>query len=525
MSSLLTLQDISCVTADGRTLFSGINFSVTEGRIGLVGRNGIGKSTLLKIMSGDLLPSSGTVTRSSRIGMLAQNVGGDAQQTLADLFDARDAFEMLERIEAGAGTDVDFEQADWLLPQRFDEALLSFGLSLSPQTRLSELSGGQQTRAALAALLFQKPDLILLDEPTNNLDRDGRQAVADMLANWQGAAVVVSHDRELLRSMDAIAELSQGALALYGGNWDFYHERKELEREGAARDLELAQRDVKQVRLKAQEAAERQAKSDARGRKSRADAGMSKLLLDARADKAQKTGGRGELLAERNAERAQSQLQEAEAKVERIKKMRFHVDASLSPSGRVVLEMFDVFGGPVPENPVIRDFSLRIVGPERIVIRGANGAGKTSLLRLIAGDLQPVSGEIRRFVPVAMFDQQMSLMDRGATLYENFRRLNKGASDNDAHAALARFSFRGEGASRLAGSLSGGELLRAALACILGGTLKPELLILDEPTNHLDIDSIEALETALNDYEGGLLLVSHDQAFLDAIGIERVIEL
>jgi ATPase subunit of ABC transporter with duplicated ATPase domains len=218
-------------------------------------------------------------------------------------------------------------------------------------------------------------------------------------------------------------------------------------------------------------------------------------------------------------------LREAEAKVERIKKMRFHVDASLSPSGRVVLEMFDVFGGPVPENPVIRDFSLRIVGPERIVIRGANGAGKTSLLRLIAGDLQPVSGEIKRFVPVAMFDQQMSLMDRCTTLYENFRRLNKGASDNDAHAALARFSFRGEGTSRLAGSLSGGELLRAALACILGGTLKPELLILDEPTNHLDIDSIEALETALNDYEGGLLLVSHDQAFLDAIGIERVIEL
>jgi len=187
--------------------------------------------------------------------------------------------------------------------------------------------------------------------------------------------------------------------------------------------------------------------------------------------------------------------------------------------------MLDVFGGPVPENPVIREFSLKIVGPERTVIRGANGAGKTSLLRLIAGDLQPVSGEIRRFVPVAMFDQQMSLMDRSATLYENFRRLNKGASDNDAHAALARFSFRGEGTSRLAGSLSGGELLRAALACILGGTLKPELLILDEPTNHLDIDSIEALETALNDYEGGLLLVSHDQAFLDAIGIERVIEL
>lgn len=183
---------------------------------------------------------------------------------------------------------------------------------------------------------------------------------------------------------------------------------------------------MKQVRLKAQEAAERQAKSDARGRNSRADAGMSKLMLDAREDRAQKTGGRGDALAERNADRAQSQLREAEAKVERVKPMRFNVDASLSPSGRVVLEMQNVSGGPVSEHPIIRDFSLKIVGRERIVIRGANGSGKTSLLRLITGDLQPIAGEIRRFVPIAMFDQQMSLIDRDATLYENFRRLNKG---------------------------------------------------------------------------------------------------
>ncbi len=124
-----------------------------------------------------------------------------------------------------------------------------------------------------------------------------------------------------------------------------------------------------------------------------------------------------------------------------------------------------------------------------------------------------------------MFDQQMSLMDRGQTLYENYRRLNPGSNDNEARAALARFSFRGEGASRFAGGLSGGELLRAALACVLGGTELPELLILDEPTNHLDLDSIEALETALNAYEGALIVVSHDQAFLDAIGTKRVIEL
>lgn len=525
MTPLLTLQDVSCITADGRTLFESVNFSVTEGRIGLVGRNGVGKSTLLHIMSGVLAPTSGSVARSGRVGVLQQDIPIDGGQTLADLFDLSAAFAVLSRIEAGQGSVSDFEHADWLLSQRFADALQRFGLALEPPTPLATLSGGQRTRAALAALLFHQPDLILLDEPTNNLDRDGREAVMKMLVDWRGAAIVVSHDRALLRKMDGIAELSQTGLHFYGGNWDFYHDKKQEERDNAARNLQLAQRDVKQVQRKAQDAAERQERSDARGRSLRADAGMSKMLLDAREDQAQKTSGKGQALADRNMEKAEARLKEAEALVEAVKPMRFNVEGAALPTGRVLLEMENVSGGPRSDQPVIRDFSMKIVGPERIAIRGANGAGKTSLLRLVTGELLPVAGRVQCFVAVAMFDQQMKLMDRTATLYENFRRLNPDANDNVARAALARFSFRGEASARLAGELSGGELLRAALACVLGGTQKPALLILDEPTNHLDLDSIEALEAALNDYEGGLLVVSHDQAFLEAIGIERMIDL
>lgn len=526
MSALLTLQDVSCVTADGRTLSETVNFSIAAGRIGLVGRNGVGKSTLLRIMSGALLPTSGNVTVNGSIGVLRQNIGGDAIETLADLFDARADFDILARVEQGLAGDSDLNEADWLLPQRFTDALQRLGLAdMAPDTALSALSGGQQTRAALAALIFHKPDLILLDEPTNNLDRAGRTAVVELLTAWRGAAVVISHDRELLRTMDAIAELSPEGLRFYGGNWDFYHGKKAEERETAARDLATARREVKQVERKAQAAAERQARSDARGRKSRADAGMSKLLLDAREDRAQQSKGRGDALAERQSSQAGERLQAAEAKVERVKPMHFDVVGAAPPSGRVMLEMQNVSGGPRMDCPVIRNLSLKIVGAERVVVAGPNGAGKTSLLRLMTGELQPVNGTVMRPARLAMFDQQMSLMDRGQTLYENYRRLNPGSNDNDAHAALARFSFRGEGASRLAGSLSGGELLRAALACILGGTELPELLILDEPTNHLDLDSIEALETALNAYEGALIVVSHDQAFLNAIEVARVIEL
>ncbi|GGA91717.1 ABC transporter [Brucella endophytica] len=526
MTALLTLQDISCTTADGRLLFHSVNLSVTAGRIGLVGRNGVGKTTLLRIISGALSPTSGTVSINGKIGVVRQNTGTDSHETLADVFGIRPGLDILARIESGSASDGDLAEADWLLPQRFAQALQKFGLAeLDPSVPVSSLSGGQQTRAALAALLFHEPDLILLDEPTNNLDRDGRETVLALLSGWRGAALVVSHDRELLRAMDAIAELSQDGLHLYGGNWDFYREQKAREREGAARDLLLAQREAKAVQHKAQAAAERQARSDARGRKSRVDAGMSKLLLDAREDRAQKTGGRGSALASRQAAEAEEQLRAAEAKVERVTPLRFEVAGASAPSGKVLLSMENVSGGPVPDGPVIRDFSLKIVGPERIAVTGRNGAGKTSLLRLITGELQPVAGKVGRYARTVMFDQQMSLMDRAATLHANFRRLNPGANDNDAHAALARFSFRGASASRLAGTLSGGELLRAALACVLDGTQKPELFILDEPTNHLDLDSVEALEAALNDYDGALLVVSHDRAFLDAIGVERTVEL
>lgn len=227
MSALLTLQDVSCVTADGRTLFESINFSIAEGRIGLVGRNGVGKSTLLHVMNGALLPTSGNVTVNGTIGVLRQNVGGDGSETLADLFDARTDFDILARVEQGLASDSDLSEADWLLPQRFTDALQRLGLpDMASEILLSTLSGGQQTRAALAALIFRQPDLILLDEPTNNLDRAGRLAVVDLLTAWRGAAVVVSHDRELLQSMDAIAELSPDGLRLYGGNWDFYHAKR-----------------------------------------------------------------------------------------------------------------------------------------------------------------------------------------------------------------------------------------------------------------------------------------------------------
>jgi ATPase subunit of ABC transporter with duplicated ATPase domains len=247
--------------------------------------------------------------------------------------------------------------------------------------------------------------------------------------------------------------------------------------------------------------------------------------LDAQAERAENSSGRASRLAERQRESAHADLAAAESRIERLRRLGFELPPSGLPAGRGVLAFEDVAfthpGGPA----LIEGLSLRITGPERVALAGPNGAGKTTVLRLALGELEPDRGRVLRGAPALALDQQAAILRGGETLLDNFRRLNPGSGDNRAHAALARFLFRAEAALRPAGELSGGERLRAALACVLAGDRPPQLLILDEPTNHLDLDSVLAIEQALAGYDGALLVVSHDEDFLDAIGIGRVVAL
>lgn len=522
MSALLILQNVSHTTAEGRELFKSLDLSLERGCTGLVGRNGVGKSTLLKLVAGDFAPQSGTVSRTGSLGLLEQSVHNSDFRTVVDAMGVAEAYQTIWRIMAGNGTPADFEKADWTLQSRLIEALAQVGMQeCDPLRDLSTLSGGQRTRIALAALIFSKPDLILLDEPTNNLDREGREAVTDFLLHWKGGALVVSHDRQILRQMDRIVELSGLGVKTYGGNWDDYKEQKGREVEAAERELIVAERDAALLSRKIQIAAERKAKKDSAGKRSRGKAGLSKLILDAREDRAEQSSGRGKQLADRQRQKAEQKLQSAVSNIERLKSLSFEIGASRTPAGKIVLAFDEVFGGPDMQAPIINDLSFTITGSERMAITGPNGSGKTTLLRLAMGELLPTSGRIQRSGPFAMLDQSVSLLDPASTILENFKRLNPDSTDNDCRAALARFLFRADSALRLASSLSGGEILRAGLACVLGSNAPPDLLILDEPTNHLDLMSVEAIETALNAYDGALLVVSHDEDFLAAIGIEK----
>jgi len=526
MSSFATLDGLSLKTPDGRPLFENLTLSLGAERTGLVGRNGVGKTSLLRVLAGELAPADGAVSVRGRIGRLRQTLEPPPGVTVAEVMGLAGPLARLSRIAAGAGAPEDLAEADWMLQARLEAALADLGLAgLEPDRPAARLSGGELTRAALAGLLASAPDLLLLDEPTNNLDAQGRALVAETLGRWRSGALVVSHDRTLLRRMDRIVELSGLGARVYGGGYDLYAERKAAEAAAAARELADAKSEVARVARDVQVASERKARRDAAGRRARAKGDAPKMLLDAQAERAEATGGRQNRLAERLKREAAGRLAEAEAKVERLRRLSFDLPPSGLPAGRIVLALEDASFAYDGGRLLFERLSFRIAGPERVAVAGPNGSGKTTLIRLAAGELAPAAGRVRLAVPAALLDQQAAVLRPEETLMEAFARLNPGATANAAYASLARFLFRNRDAEKRVGALSGGERLRGALACVLSGPTPPQLLILDEPTNHLDLDSLGAVEAAIRGYDGALLVVSHDRDFLDAIGVEREIAL
>ena len=525
MPASVCLSNLSWYTTDSNPLFTDFNFTFGPERTGIVGRNGTGKSTLLRLIAGDLRPASGEVQVSGTFAMMRQDAMERRSDTIADLFGVRRALDLLDRAEAGLANTDELAEADWTLPGRIEAALLSCGLAADPKTPLAMLSGGQRSRAALAALILAEPDFLLLDEPTNNLDREGRRAVIDLIRGWKGGAIIASHDRALLEEMDTIVELTSLGATRYGGNYSAFRHRKDTELGAAQRDLAHADKARAETARRAQKAAARKARKDSAGRKGRAKGDQPGIFMDAAKGRAEHSGGAGARLRDQRREAAEEAFSAARQRIEILQPIHMEIPPTGLQQGKLVLRLDGVTGRYEADRPIIRDLSLTVAGPERIVIAGPNGSGKTTLLNLITGKMVPHAGKVDLMVPFAVLDQHVGLLDAARSLRENFLHLNPFVDAHRAHAALARFGFRAADALRRVGDLSGGERLRAGLACTLGSAPSPMLLILDEPTNHLDLDGIAALEAAMAAYDGAVLVVSHDEAFLKSIAPDRTIQL
>jgi ATPase subunit of ABC transporter with duplicated ATPase domains len=406
-----------------------------------------------------------------------------------------------------------------MLPARIEAALLEAGLpAIALDRKMGTLSGGERTRIGIARLLLEAPDLLLLDEPTNNLDAAGRVAIHLMIRNWRGGVLVASHDRELLEMMDRIVELTPVGVRILGGGWSVFAQLREEARARAATEHERTEAQLRDARREVQRQREAKDRRDKAGRAFAARGSEPKILLGARAQNAENSAGRGQRLADRMIADASKKAEQAREKIEVLTPLTMAVPPTGLGRGTNVLAMDAVTAAIAGRT--FGPWTLSIIGPERIAIGGPNGAGKTTFLKLAMGLIAPASGTVRRADGrAAMLDQHVTLLDPAQGILANVRRLNPSLDRQAAHAACARFAFRNVDALKAVETLSGGERLRAGLTCVLAGERPPWLLLLDEPTNHLDIDSIEILEQALRDFDGALLVVSHDPAFLAAIGI------
>ncbi|WP_328224433.1 MULTISPECIES: ABC-F family ATP-binding cassette domain-containing protein [unclassified Streptomyces] len=522
MSSPLSLTCTSLAFAwpDGTPVFDDLQIAFGPGRTGLVGVNGSGKSTLLKLIAGELTPSEGTVRVAGEVGYLPQNVTLDTGLKVDEALGIAAARSALHAIEAGDVAEEHFTAVgdDWDVEERALATLGQLGLGHVDLDRtIGEVSGGESVLLRLAALLLRRPDVLLLDEPTNNLDLYARRRLYDAVESWSGVMIVVSHDRELLDLVDQIADLHSGEVTWYGGNFSAYEEALAAEQEAAERMVRVAESDLKKQKRELVDAQVKLARRKRYGQKMFEQKREPKIVMGARKRAAQESAGKHRLLHEERLAGAKERLDEAVEAVRDEDEIRVELPYTAVPPGRTVLTLLDLelrYGARVRGG-----FDLR--GPERIALIGRNGAGKTTLLRTIAGELQPVSGETRAHVPMRFLPQRLDVLDDGLTVAENVARFAPDATNNRVRARLARFLFRGARADQPAATLSGGERFRAALAALMLAEPAPQLLMLDEPTNNLDMASVRQLTTALESYEGALIVASHDLPFLESLGITR----
>lgn len=518
--AFITCSALSFDWPDGTPVFDDFHLAVGPGRTGLIGLNGCGKSTLLRLIAGELTPTEGQLSAAGTVGYLPQGVTLDTALRVDEALGIHTARAALHAIEAGEADEANFAAVgdDWDVEERALATLDQLGLArIGLDRTVGELSGGECVLLRLAALLLARPDVLLLDEPTNNLDLRARRRLYAAVESWSGVLLLVSHDRELLERVDQIADLHDGEVRWYGGNFSAYEEQLAAEQDAAERMVRVAEADVQRQKRELSDAHMKLARRKRYGQKMNDQKREPKIVMGARKRAAQESAGKHRILHAEKLAQAKERLDQAAEAVRDDDEIRIKLPATQVPPGRRVLTLSDVHLAHGAR--VAGEWELR--GPERIALVGRNGSGKTTLLRTIAGTLAPVSGEAVTHVTTRFLPQRLDVLDESRSVVENVARFAPQASNNLVRARLAHFLFRGARADRPAGTLSGGERFRAALAALLLAEPAPQLLMLDEPTNNLDLASVRQLTEALESYEGALLVASHDVPFLESVGITR----
>ena len=512
------LRDLQWRTPDGRSLWSvPLSLAIGPGRLGIVGRNGVGKSVLVRLLTGDLAPSEGCVERAGRVHLVSPPLLAHDPRRVADAMGVAGALAAVDRLAAGLATADDLLLADghWDLPARIAQGLADAGLPrLSPDTPMAALSGGERMRVALAGAMVADADTLVLDEPTNHLDAPARAWLQRWLRQCKRTVVLVSHDRPLLRAVDRIVELGPRGLSVYGGDYALYAAQRDTE--AAAADAALAraraERDTVLARLRREHDARQ--RRQAQARESARSANLSAIAINGMRETAEATQARDMKRDAGTRSALDAAVRDAARRVAHAPAVFVALPASRVVPGKRVLRL-DGLQLPHGDAPLC-DGSVS--GPARIALTGPNGCGKSTLLRVLAGLLAPAAGSATLHVPFAMLDQDgAASLPAQRSLLDHLRMLDCPLPPGELRTRLAQLRLDAARVVLPMGALSAGERLKAALACALWRREPACLLLLDEPTNHLDLDSTLELQRALQGFEGALLVASHDAEFVEAL--------
>jgi len=523
---MLFLQDVVYTHPNGDVLFSDIHLNIVpQQRAGIVGANGAGKSVLLQLMAGLLKPSSGTVRADGTVYYLPQLADQFSSFTIAEMWGVAAKRNALHAILNGDVDESHFTllNDDWTLEERCAAALETWGLnSMTLDQSMAGLSRGQQTRVLLAGITLRQPALVLLDEPSNHLDKSGREQLYAYLRDTRDTVLVVSHDRTLLDQLPLIYELSEKGLQAFGGNYSFYKEQKELEQAALQHELKEAEKALRKAKELERETKERRQRQDARGKKKQESAGLPTISMNTFRNNAEKSTAKLKGIHEEKTGQLSGEVKRLREVQPDGGTMRLDFDEAAMHRGKRLIGaksvQVEVNGRDLWKEPL----NLDIFSGERVAIAGDNGSGKTTLLQVLLGLRQPDEGKVDRAEFNYLYiDQDYSQIGGRQTVHELAATYNTtGLQPHELNSRLTHFLFYPEDWGKPCWGLSGGERMRLLLCCLTLTNEPPSLLVLDEPTNNLDLQNISILTEAVRSYKGTLLVVSHDEWFLKEVGIE-----
>ncbi|MDG6096628.1 ABC-F family ATP-binding cassette domain-containing protein [Alteromonas sp. ZYF713] len=518
---ILQAHNLSYQLPAGDILFHSVSVSMSCRRVGLVGRNGAGKSLLATILTGERMPTGGSVVCNADTGVFCQQPSHllASEATIAEFLGVAPVLDALSRITKGECTDYLFESVgeQWDLPAQLARELAALGLPSDPQTPCATLSGGQLAILRLWQLFTGQHNLLVLDEPSNHLDCRARRWLKAQIQSTAAAVLLISHDRELLQEMEEIWELNQTGITVYGGNYAHYAAQKQSHEQALNRQIETLHKQQKQVQQQAQRSLERAAQRAAQGQKQRGS--QAKCLLDKQKDRATASAAS----RNKNIESRQKQLQQRASQLQSAKcltqKQAIHLSSSNAGNKKAITLINGVlaFGSSQPVN-------LQVGEGDKLHLQGGNGSGKSTLLKTLIGRLPLQAGELHVNTPLCYLDQHFSSVIPTLSLLDNLLQQSPELSESDARTLLAGIGFRRDKVFNQAETLSGGEKMKLAMLIVSHQPQQP-FLLLDEPDNHLDLNAKILLAAALNRYQGGFILISHDSAFAIEAGVKNAYHL